>query len=367
MRTNSSLTANLFTRDAARHLLTLGLCLWAVYAQQTYRVPGEIFFALLPWASGAVLLLSFAVFVKFLVVGPVQAGTQRSMPRWVERIGGIIVRLFIYYGLLVWINGALDRSLPVEHDSELLQIRGGEVDFGLVLSYSWAELRSWQNPGRIERVLLTAQEAQDLWAGQSVVVQMRSGFLALPWVHAVQADDGKYYEAVLKLAPDSAEAGRALVRFYVNHRRRPEARRAALEYFERHPNDYVFAQQTGKAFAAGAHFEEMVAVLEPFVSRKPSYEAYNLVGFGLWRIGRKAEAIALLKASIPLDPDNWWAHYFLGYVYQSVGEYSESVSSFERVLKIRPSFPEVQIELARVQNLQAIQQRAAKTPMPQRR
>jgi hypothetical protein len=367
VKTAGSLTANLFTREAAGHALTVGLCLWAVYAQRTYRVPGEVFFALLPWASGAVLLMSFAMFVRFLVIGPLPDGQSRSVPRWVERTGGIIVRLFVYYGLLIWVNGALDRSLLVEQDSEIVRIMGGEADFGLVVPYSWAELRSWQNPGKIERVLLTAQEMHDLWAGQRVVVQIRSGFLALPWVHAVQADEGKHYEAVLKLAPTAAEARKALVRFYAVHRRWPEARRAALEYFGMYPNDYVFAQQTGKAFAALARFDEMVAVLEPFVSRKPSYEVYNLVGFGLWRTGRKEEAIALLKASIPLDPDNWWAHYFLGYVYQSIGDYSESVSSFERVLKIRPSFPEVQIELARVQGLQAIQQRAAKTPTQQRR
>ncbi len=155
-------------------------------------------------------------------------------------------------------------------------------------------------------------------------------------------------------------ARQALIRFSIQHRRWLEAAEACRAYLERYPDDYEFMQNTGKAFGGLGRFGEMLLVLEPFVTRRPSYEVHTLVGFAMWRMGRKEEAARLLESSIALDPESWWAHYFLGYVYRSLGKTAGAIAAFEKTLAMRPDFPEVRRELASLQTLRAAQEAATR-------
>ncbi len=343
----------IWSLQLAKHLLTVGLCVWALYIQTVYRVPGRFLFVLLPWVSLAVLGLSLVIVINYVLNGAPADDPARRLSRWMERVSGVLVRLFVYYSILLFANGALDAAGPEERESEVLEIVGEEIDLGVTVPYSWANLPSWERPGGIERLLLFPGEHRRLWAGQAVLVQIRPGYFGVPWVHALLPDEGKYYTAVLKMSPAAKLARQALIKFSIQHGRWPETAAALREYLKMYPDDYQFAQQMGKALGAIGRYHDMLLVLEPFVTRRPSYEVYNLVGFALGRVGRKAEAIQLLRASIPLDPDNWWAYYFLGYVYSSVGNYAEAIAAFEKVLAIRPHFPEVETEVGTLRTLLA--------------
>jgi len=107
----------------------------------------------------------------------------------------------------------------------------------------------------------------------------------------------------------------------------------------------LFAMDAAGVFGQARRHADVVALLEPFIERRPNYMVYNYVGFALGYLGRKREAVALLRKSIPLEPDNFWAYYHLGYVYAYAGDAAEAVEMFEKVLVLRPNFPEIQEQL----------------------
>ena len=348
----------LASAGALRHLVVLIACVIALWIQLFYRVPGTFLFLLLPWVSFAVLCLQLVFFIRYMFTpGSVDLPFA---PAWthVERVSGIMVRVFVYYSVLLFANGALDAGPAEEHESSIVAIRGADLDLGVSVPYVWAGLQSWQEPGRVERVLLRVGETRTLWEGQQVVVQVRPGAFGLAWVSRIEHDQAKYFEAVIKAAPDAQTARRQLVQFYLEHRRWLDASRACREYARRWPDDYDFLKYVALFFGGLGRFEDMLLVLEPFAARRPDYEVYNLTGLAMWRVGRKAEAARLLEASIALDPENWWADYFLGYVYGALGRTSDGIGAFERALVKRPDFPEVRRELARLKHLHAIQEAA---------
>lgn len=355
-----SVAGRLRSRETLRHLMMLGCCLLCLYIQLSFRVPGRFLFVLVPWLSAALLFLQFALFVTYVLQEPPPAdeplGQSLKALAWAS---GWLVRIFVYYSLFLFANGALDTSVPREQEAQVVEIAGGTLDVGIEISYTWAKVTSWERPGGIERILLQAAEHRSLWGGEPILVHIRSGYFGLPWIFRLEADDGKRYEAVLRLAPSASQARRSLIMFYMEHRRFDQAATAYGEYFRLHPNHYEFAQQIGKAYAGMGRWSDTVAVMEPFVTRRPSYEVSTIVGYGMSRVGRKEDAVKLLAASIPLDPQNWWAYYFLGYVYGSMGKYDEAIAAFQRTVAIRPPFPEVEEELRSLQVLRDAHRAAA--------
>jgi hypothetical protein len=109
------------------------------------------------------LLLSGLIFasvagvIRFL--GPVMASlldgpTGRILLR-LEQGATVLVGAFVLVGLLIFLNGALDRAGRIAVRSEVLRIEQAEVELDQVLTYAWADLRSWRGQGRVERVFLT--------------------------------------------------------------------------------------------------------------------------------------------------------------------------------------------------------------------
>jgi len=354
----------LFSAGALKHLVVVVACALALWIQMLYRVPGTFLFLLLPWVSFAVLGLQLVFFIRYVFVPTPEALPLASTWHHVERVSGIMVRIFVYYSVLLFANGALDSGPVEETEASIGQVRGTRLDLGIALPYSWAGIRPAQEPARTDRVLLRPDEWRMLWEGQQVLVPRRPGAFGLPWIVQIEHDQAKYYEAVIKTAPDAKVARRQLIQFYLQHRRWPEANRASREYVERWPDDYEFLQYVAKFFGGHGRFADMLVVLEPFAKRNADYEVYNLTGLSLWRVGRTQEAARMLEAAIPMDPDNWWAEYFLGYVYGALGRTGDAITAFERVLRKRPDFPEVRRELAQLRQLDAVKRAARDRAMP---
>jgi tetratricopeptide (TPR) repeat protein len=104
-----------------------------------------------------------------------------------------------------------------------------------------------------------------------------------------------------------------------------------------------------KADCAAAHaYHNAVPLLEPFLTRAPGAQVYRNLGFALTRAGRKAEGVDLLKKAISLEPDEWWTYYALGYAYFYEAEFREAAPWFEKVLELRPRFPEIEDRLRQI-------------------
>lgn len=325
------------------------LCCWSFWVQMTYRVPGHLLFIVLPWVSAVLAAWSLAWWLGvFLLRLPSAGPFHRALLQVWAGMCAVIV-LFGMYGAALFINGRFDTSQPISHASVVKDIRGVDTELAYVLPL-WMELQSWTGGGTI-RLPLRWNESDRLWAGQPVVVRLRAGTLHIPWVMHLERDREQYARQILRSVPTSAWAWKDLVDYYIDYTRWSEAKAALLDYLKLYPNDYEFARGCAVSFILARRSADAIEIMEPFLSRRPSYELYNLLGFEYHKLGRNDRAIELLQTSIPLEPDRYDAYYHLGYVYSTTGQPEQAIAMFEQVLKQRPDFPEITAQLNRLRKL----------------
>jgi len=71
------------------------------------------------------------------------------------------------------------------------------------------------------------------------------------------------------------------------------------------------------------------------------------------RAGRQAEGVALIKKAIALEPDEGWSGSGLAYAYFYNGELREAEPCFEKLLELRPDFPEIEDRLRAIRGQKA--------------
>lgn len=328
-----------------RKIVIVAACGLAMWIQLQYRTPSPFLFLLIPSIGAVITLLSVILLIK-----PLFAKASKEEPGQIlnrlEWWGGLLVRIFVYYSLFIYINAKLDRSDPIDHRSEILEISGGTIKLGIPLSYSWASLHSWENSGRVERLLLQDSEEKHLWGGESVIVQVRRGYFKLPWVSKLERDEEKYSREILKLMPTASKAWVDLANFYLDYERWKEASDATHEYLKIYPKAYDFAVDVGGALNVAGYYTEAISLFDYVIANKPTYEVYQLLGWSLSYQGNKKRAAEVLEASIPLNPEDWEAYYHLGYVYTDLARPQEAIAMFEKVLQLQPNFPEVEEQIS---------------------
>jgi tetratricopeptide (TPR) repeat protein len=63
------------------------------------------------------------------------------------------------------------------------------------------------------------------------------------------------------------------------------------------------------------------------------------VGFDLYYMHRYDEAIEQFKKAISLDPDDWPAHFFLGFTYSQKGMHEEAIAEMQRSIELQENAP----------------------------
>jgi tetratricopeptide (TPR) repeat protein len=308
------------------------------------------------------LLVSGSLALVYLTVvggiarlaAPALAGAAGRALRGVEYALALVVAAFALYGLVCYVNGALDRSAPVEVRSQVLQIGRAEAEFYEVLPYAWTDFWSWRADGGVERILLSAAERAALWPGQGVIMEVRSGALGIPWVARVKRDEEWQYRRVLEIAPTAAGPRKALVNLYIGQRRWPEAAAAALDYRRHYPKDFEYLRGVASTLMFMGHDAAAVTLIEPFATSSSNPEVLTMAGWALHRAARRARSpastgeahgepeqgtrgIAMLEQARQIDPGNPWTHYYLGYAYRDVGRLEEALAAFQKVLDRVPA------------------------------
>jgi tetratricopeptide (TPR) repeat protein len=324
-----------------------------MYVQMTYRVPGRFLFWLLPWIGLALSCLSIVFLINHFRARISGESPLREALRQVEWGASLLIRIFIFYGLVLYANGGLDFADPTEKPSKILSISGGTVDLGAPVGYSWADLRSWDDPKDIQHLFLQPEEQNRLWGGESVTVLVRPGFFGIPWVAKIERDEEHYARQIVQVTPSASLAWRKLVQIYLEQKRWKEAVAATHEYLKASPRSYDTAFVVGSTLSSNGRYDEGVLFLEIAVRGKPSYDAYQKLGWALSYQGNKKRAAEVLENSIPLNPDYWEAYYHLGYVYGGLGRLQDSLAMFEKTLERRPDFPEVETRIANLRRVLA--------------
>ncbi len=65
-------------------------------------------------------------------------------------------------------------------------------------------------------------------------------------------------------------------------------------------------------------------------------DAYGMLGFCDYHLGKKEEAIASYEKAIEINPDFFWFYYNLGVIYFKDGQYKEAYEVFKKTVKVKP-------------------------------
>ena len=323
-------------------------CAIAIWMQYQYRLQGSTLFLLLP-AIGAILLaLNILLIVNQFA---------KDLPRWdpvrcilnrLEWSAGLLVRAFVYSTLLLYANGILDNTAPAYRSAEI-DSEAWKKPLGLPGAYSWVTLRYRDDRDHPMRVLITEREKSKLWGAQPVSVTLKNGMLGIPTVTAIEQDWGWYGNEIVKLAPTASTIWRLKLSFDLTHDRWSDGIESGRKYIELNPQDWETSVMTGELLFQASRYHDSLPFYAHGLKQHPSYDNMQQYGTALNWAGQSPQAAEVLKASIPLDPDNWEAYYHLGYVYGDTGHYEEAIGYFEEALKRRPHSLEARAMIAKHQ------------------
>jgi len=389
------------------HALLAGACVWALHVHATYRVPLGSLALLLPWlgvvTTGASVLMLIVSLLPGEGDGPLArafarldrrsvglavvlvplAGLASAYPsatclrlgflglglamgaaslgsiarglivrgggiateglRWLQRVVLVAIGGFLFWTIVVFVNGAWDTSMPVEHDSQVLAVVPAVVDagFGELAFHTRVDLRSWRSPDRRERLVLASRETRHIWVGEPVRVRQHAGRLHIPWVSAVTLDEVRHSRQVLAVSPTAFHAMKRLVALLLERRQWDEALAVARRFVATYPDDIGGIEHVAGLLGIAGRYTDEIELIEPVVARKPEYRPLCMLGFALDRSGDHHGAIPVLEQATRLAPHDFLAWHYLGEANQAIERYEAAIAAYEAELKVRPRNREV--------------------------
>lgn len=316
-------------------------------------------FATRPWLVDSFLLLATTVSIASVVaIGRrLVADGARALTnalRWLHRAALLGIAAFLLWTVLIFVNGALDRSAPVERGSDVLAVVTSRVDLGLgdLVPQARVELRSWRGHGGVEHLVLTPREGHHVWVGQPVNVRLHAGRLGIPWVSALTLDEARHMRQILAVSPSAFQPMRRLIAIALQRHRWDEALALARRYVELYPDDVDEVQFVAGYLGVAGRYGDQIELVRRLVARRPDYNSLCMLGFALDRSGDHRGAVDVLKRATRLRPDVFLALHYLGEAYQAQGRRAEAIAAYEAELGIRPQSLEVRRRVRALRNAQ---------------
>lgn len=389
------------------HLGLALACLGALDIHTTYRVPAGPFVLVLPWLGVAAIALSALLLVVSLLPAAGGSGAARILDRmerrsfwtaasivpiglaaavsankpWVavvvlgtgvslaggsvaavarrmvldggetlaailrrlRRVGLACVSVFLVWSAVVLVNEMLDRSAPVERESEVLGLMAGRAGTGLgdLVSHAEVRLRSWRFEGYAERLVLAPWERERVWIGEPVIVHVRAGALGIPWVSAVTQDEPRYLRQLLTTFPGAIHPLKRLIKAAIERRQWDEAIALTHRYAALYPGDPSQAQYVAGYLETAARYNDGVELLRDAAERRPDYNILCMLAVALDRSEDHHGAIRVLNRAVQLKPGAFLAFHFLGEAYAALERREEAIKAYEAELAVRPQSLEV--------------------------
>jgi tetratricopeptide (TPR) repeat protein len=336
---------NFLGAEAGLAGIGVGLCLWALWAQQHYRVVIGTSERAIAWVGVALAALCATLIVRDWIENWL-AGRDEAL-RAIDSVANMtlwFLRLYVIWSVVLLANAQFDRSPASYRKAVLEQAFSTEIYFAYFMPLSWGELQFADGTPERLRVLFTPLEAPKLWGGQPVEVEFRKGALGLTRIVSVRADAEASNRAVLKIAPTATAAWQGLFEYYAARDFWPEAIDTAQRYLELSPRKGPVEQVALERFRRGDYFHSLMLARVMF-NREKSFITHTYLGWTLAKVGQYDEAVPLLKKAIDLDPQTFWGYYHLAYTYKWARDAANAAAMFREVLKRRPNYPEIEQEL----------------------
>ena len=338
--------ARLWAQLTFQYGMAVGACGLAVWMHYQYRLGGSWVFLTFPVIGLILLALNVLMIVNQFATSLPKWDPVRRLLAKLELSASVLVRCFVYGSLLWYANGILD-SKPPQYRSAVIDSEGWKRTAGFQAPYSWVTLRYRDDPDHPTKVLITWGEQRKLWGAQPVSVTLKNGIFGVQTVTAIEQDWGWYGNEILKLAPNATMIRQLKIYFDLSHNRWADGIETAKQSIELNPSDWMTAMVAGELLVQAARYNDSLPFFEHGVKQHPIYTNMQEYGHALNWSGQSPRAAEIIKASIPLDPNNWEAYYHLGYIYGDMAQYEEAIMYFEESLKRRPGSSEINSMIAK--------------------
>jgi tetratricopeptide (TPR) repeat protein len=323
--------------------ISTALCVWALYAQQQYRIAAGTPAWAIAWAGVALTVFAAALTVRRWVQRRLAPSHEALVALDRTAIGAHwLIRLYALWSLVLLANATLDSSEPDVKRATVARLTRGEAYFNQLVPLAWADLAF--DSGEQRRALLTDDEAEALWGGQPVEVTLRAGALGLQRIEVIARNEEAIHRAVLAVSPDAAASWAGLLRIYAKRQSWPEVMETAKAYLRTSgdvdPVSVVAAERFQRRdYRRAAELYRLV------FERDKSFNGYLYLGWTLANLGQFDEGLPLLRKAVELNSETFWGYYHLAYACKYAGRKTEAAAAFQEVLKRRPDFPEIEQEL----------------------
>lgn len=342
-----------------RHMGIMALGTWALCVQAAYRVPGPWLF-FLPWIGVVLTVLDAVMFVNHVFRWVTAEDPLGQALERVQYWGSLGILIFSSWSLVLFSNGLHDDNVLPPRTSEILDLVNGDVDLdvGSLASVSWAKLRSWHDPSRVEYLQLRPDERRRLWIGEAVIVKFRGGTLGIPWVWGIERNEEKYMRDIVAAVPTAVGAWHRLMDYLLRQQRWRDAAHTAREYLRLYPDDYGQAARVADSLNVAGQNREAQSLLEPVAERHRDYWVYRTLAVAIGFQGESEKVVRLLDETIAMAPRDPDPYYFAGRIYERWGWTDKAIAMYEKLLVVSPGMPEAK---QRVETLRKVKAEAERT------
>jgi len=318
------------------------LVLLANYTFTHYRVIGNIIFSFMP-VVGTIIMYLWVILLadEFMDI----LGSHSSIAWIIKKVKIFSFIIIAFYGMTafaLWVN-RISYEPATTKKTKILSITN--VDMGAI-NYKSLTISPWDNKTGTQNILLTYEENIGLYKGEDIEILIRKGILSLYRVLEINRDMEKFFLKMVKAAPNARVGIEGLIEIYST---RGEFEKA-LEWYARleeaSPVECGTGLDLGYRLIEARRYKEAVSVAKKVLEVRRDYESLYMLGYALAWAGEKHEAEKYLIEAVELDPTDFRAFYYLGYIYRDLGQYDKAKEAWRNVLKIIPNFPEVENNLS---------------------
>jgi hypothetical protein len=185
--------------------------------------------------------------------------STRRLLRPAYRLTLALVWIYLLYALVLVYNGTLSHTPVTSHWTEVVRVirfPGTRI--------AWVDLRSWDNPERIKRVLLAPDGGKltldRVVPGMRVTANVRPGLFRIEWTQLIRGDDTEQVRRFLATEPSAAYTRKWYIARLLEQRRWTEVRKQAEIYLDYYPGDVAYALEIATALSEVNVAEDSAAI-----------------------------------------------------------------------------------------------------------
>ena len=258
----------------------------------------------------------------------------------VLNIADVIALAFITCGLAFYLNGVFGEPLAQPQIADIIHLSEERTRFG-----------PWWPAGRVKLVMRGSESSErylvvddfhlaSLLPGATATMLVHQGAFGIPWVElqGLHTDNQLTVASLVERGNKDQLVTKWAVQNELTGKRFKQALKLAKGYFEQEPEDFYFAMSLADGAVRDGNPALAVQILEPFVSRFPSYKLYLAFASVLESNHETIRSLDYMKAALGMDPNEPEAYYMLGHAFKNQGRREESMAAFTKLVQLQPQY-----------------------------